>query len=194
VLRACRALPIRSLAAFAVTACLSTPALADHCPEEKIAAGDPETSLAGVNLEEGTFDDVSARLGPPAKHNEGRHPDDPSGSGWATYEWKRGGATIKMDAEFFTSASGTRVVGMDAVTVSGEASEQVPGTGRGVKLGDGLDRVKQIYGPKYVEGTVNGPKLGQRTITYCFSDETELSLGFDKAGHVVALRLVAPAE
>jgi hypothetical protein len=189
-----RALCLRGLAAFAVTACLWTAVPADHCPEERIAAGDPETSLAGVDLEEDTFEAVRARLGAPAKHDEGRQADDPPGSGWATYEWKRGRATIKLDAEFYTSGSGTKVVGMETVTVSGEASDQVPGTGRGVKLGDGLDRVKQIYGAKYVEGTVNGPKLGQRTITYCFSDETELTLGFDKAGHVVALSLAAPAD
>jgi hypothetical protein len=189
-----RAAAIRLGVALGVMACAWNVLQADHCPEEKIAAGDPETSLAGVNLEEDTFEDVRTRLGPPAKQNEGRQADDPPGSGWATYEWKRGRVTIKLDGEFYTSGSGSRVVGMEAVTLSGEAGDPTPGTGRGLKLGDGVERVKQLYGAKFVEGGMSGSKLGQRTITYCFSDGTELAVGFDKSGRVTAVRLAAPAE
>jgi hypothetical protein len=83
---------------------------------------------------------------------------------------------------------------LEVVRVSGEPSAQVSGTGRGLKLGDPFERATRLYGTAYVEGTVNGPRLGTRTITYCFSDETELSLGLDGAHQVVAIRLASSVE
>lgn len=174
--------------------CLTTWLYADHCPDDKMADGEPEQALAGISFEHDRIENVLARFGTPAKHDEGRDNDYPVGSGWASYEWKRGRATITVSTEFYTADSGARVEGMEVVELSGEPSGQAQGTGRGLRLGDSFDRTTKLYGTRYVEGTVNGPLLGKRMITYCFSDETELSLGFNGAGVLVAIRLAPSIE
>jgi len=175
-------------------ACLTTRLQADHCPEDRVTSGEPEQSLAGVSFEHDTIERLLTRLGKPAKHEEGHDPDYPVGSGWASYEWKRGRTTINVATEFYTAESGARIEGLEVVELLGDPSDQVPGTGRGLRLGDALDRATKLYGTRYVEGTVNGPKLAKRTITYCFTDETEPSLGLNDTGVVVAMRLAPSAE
>ena len=172
--------------------CLTTGVLADHCPEDKLTSGEPEHVLVNISIKHDTIQSVFANLGTPTKRKEGRHSNDPAGSGWAEYTWKRPDYTITVSTEFHTTDSVTRVEVLEIVTLSGEPATQVRGTGRGLRLGDEFARATDLYGTTYVAGTVTGPQLADRTITYCFSDNTELSMGFDDAGRLVSMRL-APA-
>jgi hypothetical protein len=43
-----------------------------------------------------------------------------------------------------------------------------------------------------VEGHVTGPEIGERTVTYCYDDGIELSVGYDHADTVTAIRVTAP--
>ena len=43
-----------------------------------------------------------------------------------------------------------------------------------------------------MEGQVTGPEIGDRTVTYCYDDGIELSVGYDSADVVTAIRVTAP--
>ena len=185
---------IQRLVVAAVLVFAARVAWADHCPEDRTASAAPETSLAGVDVIRDKVPDVLARLGKPTSHKEGREADYPVGSGWADYEWKYSRATVSMSTEFYTSDTGARVEAVELIQMSGTSSRAPLCTGKGLRLGDEVKRVLALYGTTYVEGTVNGPELGKRTMTYCFSDETELSIGLTADSHVVAMWLHAPVE
>ena len=184
----------RTILAAAVLVFAARVASADHCPEARTTNAPPETSLAGVDFGRDKLPDVVARLGKPTNHKEGRDDSDPAGSGWSEYEWKQRKVTVSVSTEFYTADTGGRVEAVEVIQLSGAASRVDLGTGRGLRLGDDLNRVVAVYGATYVEGTVNGPQLGKQTMTYCFSDDTELSVGLDPNHRVVAIRLQAPVE
>jgi len=169
------------------------PVLADHCPEEKTTNVPSEHLLAGVDVTQAKLPDVVRVLGNPNKHEEGAGEGYPPGSGWGEYKWKHGATTVKVSTEFYTSESGARVESVEVVQISG-ARSSLKGTGKGLQLADTEAQMTDLYGVTFVNGTVNGRELGARTITYCFEDETELSVGLDKAGRVAVIRLMGPIE
>src|SRR5882724_4399605 len=163
--------------------------LADHCPDEALADGVSEHVLAGIDLVNGKLEQVQAIFGAPSDSQEGTGPDYPEGSGYVAYEWKATGTVLSLDTEFYHDEGGRRVESLVAAKITGTPSSRRLGTGRGLRLGDTWKRAQRLYGHRFVDGTVNGPRLGTKTITYCFSDDTELEVGLDADGRVVGLRL-----
>jgi hypothetical protein len=165
----------------------------DHCPEENIAAGASEHLLAGLDVTRAQLPEVIRALGRPNKHQEGTFEGDPHGSGWGQYKWKHGATVVKVLTEFYTSETAAKVESIGAIEISG-ARSGIKGTGKGLKLADTEPKLTGLYGTRFVRGTVNGPELGLRTLTYCFEDEIELSVGLDSAGRIAVIRLLAPNE
>jgi mRNA-degrading endonuclease RelE of RelBE toxin-antitoxin system len=64
-------------------------------------------------------------------------------------------------------------------------------TGRGLSLGDSLDKVKQIYGSRFYR--YKEPD-GRLMIQFQWKDETLLTTYLDSEGKVVEIRLLAPIE
>ena len=158
---------------------------ADHCPEESIAVGRSESHLAGISFERGEFPGVMSRYGPPTSSAETRDPDYP-GSGDARYVWQVESARLEVCTMFYHE-SDRRVESVISVRVEGEAGVSTLQTGRGLRLGDSIDRAIELYGTVLYRGSVNGPTLPGEIRTFCFPDESELSVGVDAKGKVTAM-------
>jgi hypothetical protein len=130
---------VRPILAAAVLVFLARVASADHCPEDKTTNAPPETSLAGVDFNRDKLPDVVGRLGKPSSHKEGRDESYPAGSGWAEYEWKKGGATVSVSSEFYTADTGGRVEAVEVIQLAGTATRLRLGTGKGLRLGDEMN-------------------------------------------------------
>jgi hypothetical protein len=152
-----------------------------------------EHVLSGIDLVEGTLQQVRSRFGAPTEMKEGVYPQDPPGSGYALYRWQLRNAILTVDTDFYHDEGGRRVETLVAATLTGARPDHRLGTSRGLRLGDTWARARRLYGRRFVNGTVNGPKVGPRTVTFCFSDETELEIGLGPGERVVSLRL-APSQ
>jgi hypothetical protein len=183
----------RLLATTIVLLGFFTSALADHCPDDSIAAGLSETELARIGFERGKFPKVLQRYGPPGSIEEKTDASFPSGSGEARYSWKVGTARLKVFTMFYNDGN-RRVESVVAVRVDGNAAVRDLQTKRGLRLGDDFGRVLEIYGRTFMNGRVNGPELPGKTRTICFSDETELGVGVDASGKVIAIWLAPSIE
>ncbi len=87
-----------------------------------------------------------------------------------------------------------RVESVVSVRIDGTEAVRDLQTKRGLRLGDSFDRVRELYGPTFKNGRVNGPELPGNTRTVCFSNETELEVGVDTNGRVVAIWLAPSIE
>jgi len=125
--------------------------------------------------------DVRDQLGKPSKAKWVLD----EGSSWAKYKWLRGETAIAVSG---------RAEAIDIVQISGDRTQEVAGTGRGLALGDTRERVEALYGTTYVDGRVHAPEIGDHTRTYCFEDRTELSVGLDGEERVMAIRLTVPQD
>ena|GEM_PF-4379027 len=170
-----------------------SPCFADHCPEALIAQGVPEHGLSGIDLVTGTLQQVRSRFGAPTETREGTDPQDPPGSGYVLYKWKVRDAVLTVDTGFYHDKAGRRVETLVAATLAGTQRDPQLGTSRGLRLGDTWGHARRLYGGRFVNGTVNGPKVGPKTVTFCFSDETELEIGLGPNGRIIGLRL-APSQ
>jgi hypothetical protein len=102
---------------------------------------------------------------------------------WVKYKWTRGEAALGVSGQADQ---------IQILQVSGEHADPAYATGRGLRLGDSRTRVEALYGTTFVEGHVTGPEIGERTVTYCYVDGVELSVGYDSADAVTAIRVTAP--
>jgi hypothetical protein len=169
------------------------PVRADHCPDDSIATGPSETELAQIGFERGNFPKVLQRYGPPVSVEEKTDKSYPSGSGEARYSWRVGTAKLEVLTMFYKDGQ-KRVESVVAVRVDGAAAVRDLQTKRGLRLGDDFSRVLKLYGPTFMNGRVNGPELPGKTRTVCFKDETELGVGVDTSGRVIAISLAPSIE
>jgi hypothetical protein len=168
---------------LAALALLAGPVRADECPADKILTGPSERTLAGFDIRKETIPDLIARLGKPPKSKMVIDLSDFDGPGWVKHKWTRGETGIGV--------SGHRET-IQILQVSNDHGDPGYATGRGLRLGDDRERVVDLYGTTFVEGRVTGPEIGLKTVTYCYDDGIELSVGLDDADYVTAIRVTAP--
>ncbi len=175
-------------------------AIADHLPANLQAHGKPENTLAGINLEASTPDEVRRKFGPPT-----RSVKVPNNPGWTGYLWQT--ASILLEVEVTKGRTTDYVDRVTIVRMNGESPTSVwtippPSTGRGLRLGDTLDTLKSLYGNRFqlskqasVPATTD-PFLsvpGNETAVVQWTPiEFTLTAGFDSLGRIVALRLSPP--
>jgi hypothetical protein len=166
-------------------------ASADHLPEELLASGKPETILAGIDLKTTKLKDVMRKYGSPAREKSWI-----SGTG---YVWQLPHAKIELSVN--RGRLGTQI---RAIYIEGTASESVGSTGRGLKLGDDVKKLKRIYGGKFELQTLRNEPSENRieftgvsvanqriTIQWRLEDFT-LTVGFDGNGKIIAMWLILP--
>jgi hypothetical protein len=168
-------------------------ARADHCPEESVAAGKPETRLAGIDLSGAHIEDLVRRFGAPAKVAAGPCHDCEPGTGANITAWRVEGATVTAFSEYYHDGAGKKIETVLRIRIEGLPPARGLRTGRGAGLGDSAARIQSIYGRRYLAHPVNGAKLAGTMRTYCFSDETELGLGFS-GGRVTSMELSISEE
>ena len=167
--------------------------VADHCPDETIAPGNPDMVLAGINMSTAHIEDVIARYGPPSARNHEPVEGGPPGSGSADYAWQIGRATLTASTEFYRDESGKKIESVLVLRVHGPESSGRLQTGRGVGLGDPVAKVKSVYGSTYLDRTINAPRPSGTKVVYCYSDETELVFGIEQ-GRVSTIVLFISEE
>ncbi len=122
----------------------------------------------------------------------------PNNPVWVGYRWQLGRATLEV---------GTANGRITDVYVAGTAEGTASRTGAGLKLGDGLDRLKALYGPKFddrvypdmheiMHRSDRVPYSGiweRRRVTIQWaSPEYTLTAGIDERGRIVSLWLLRP--
>jgi hypothetical protein len=175
-------------------------AIADHLPAKLQARGKPENTLAGINLERDTPDEVRRKFGPPTKTIKA-----PNNPGWTGYLWQT--ADTRLEVEVTKGRTRDYLGGITIVRMNGESSTSVwttlpPSTGRGLKLGDTLDTLKKLYGnrlqlskqapvPADTDPFLSVPGVETAVVQWSPIEFT-LNAGFDNQGRIIALRLNPP--
>jgi len=182
-----------SLLSLFVLICFTATGLGDHCPEERQARGKAEISLAGVAFGRGRFPEVLKRYGQPDSGREYTNATYPEGSGEATYLWKIGDGQLEINTMFYHRQN-SRIESVTAIRVEGDSD--VPGwqTGRGLGLGDGFNKVIQLYGSVFLEGTAIELRTASHKVTLCFSNETRLGVELNNDNNITAIQLVLSIE
>ncbi len=104
---------------------------------------------------------------------------------WVKHKWTRSDSVLSV------SGLADRI---HIIHIGSEHADRTYATGRGLRLGDDRRRVEELYGTTFVEGHVTGPEIGERTVTYCYDDGIELSVGYNGADTVTAIRVTRPVE
>jgi hypothetical protein len=191
---------MRKIFGLALLLILAASAVADHLPEKSLARGKPETTLAGINLESTTLDEVLRKYGPPT-----RTITVPNNPQWTGYLWQTVETRLELDV---TAGAGGKhyLGGISVVRIGGgsaPAKASSDATGSGLKLGDGLDALKRIYGSRFqlsrqpdIPAATSKPFLavpGSQTATVQWTPaEFTLTVGLNSGGRIVALRLQPP--
>jgi hypothetical protein len=174
-------------------------AIADHLPAKFQARGKPENILAGINLEHGNPAAVLQSLGPPT-----RKVTVPNNPQWTGYLWDS--PTTRLEVEVSRGNGKDYLNRVTIVRLGGEAAPATKtareSTGRGLKLGDALDRLKKLYGNRFqlskqtpVPVTTDpfGSIPGVETAVVQWTPiEFTLTAGFDSQGQIIALSLDPP--
>ena len=172
-----------TLSSLAVCLLLANGARAGTCPADKIIAGPSDRTLAGFDISRDTISGVETRMGKPQKSKYVFSDFDADGPKWVKRKWTRGETALAV------SGQADRI---QILQVSSDHADPAYATGRGLRLGDDRRRVEELYGATFVAGHVTGPEIGERTVTYCYDDGIELSVGYDHADTVTAIRVTAP--
>jgi hypothetical protein len=180
------------LLGLAVFVCISN-AQADHCPESSITAGTPDLVLASIDLSHAHIEDVINRFGVAASSNEAPVEGGPSGSGSGTHVWQIGRARLTAATEFYRDKSGKKIESVLMLSVEGPDRATALQTGRGVGLGDTPGKIKSVYGPQFLNKSINAPRPVGTMLGYCFSDESELVFGIEQ-GRVTSIMLYISEE
>ena len=171
-----------------------TAARADHLPERLLAQGNPEISLAGINLKTTKLDGVIRKYGPPTR--ELRVPNNPT---WTGYLWEFPHAKLEIGVNGVSS--GTQI---EDVYIEGTATGTLASTGRGLRLGDDIATLQRIYGNNFElsSRSADAPRTrteftgvtgAHHTATVQWrSDEFTLTVGFNDEGKVTAMWLILP--
>lgn len=171
---------------------------ADHLPKRLHAAGKAETKLAGLSItKDGVSVSEAIRLyGEPTEKKVSTK--DPV---WIGYRWTLGKALLEV-----ATANG-RITG---VYVEGTGDGPVSKTGAGLKLGDGLTRLRALYGPKFEDRVYPNMRIGadirhrsdripytgvweNRRVTIQWENpEYTLTAGLDERNRIASLWLLRP--
>ncbi len=164
---------LRTLAILALL--LTSLLLAQTVPN---AAGQPESSLAGIDPNHTTIDAIQQMYG--LQEAVFAVPPDPYPEGTKLYKWGRLTVTLKVLTE--PSANGEVI---RAISIEGEGepgNKPIHKTGRGLKLGDKGSEIKKIYGVEPVNGQA----------TMLWKDGTTLLVTLNEKGRVSKLELRVP--
>ncbi len=146
---------------------------ADHLPDQLHATGKPETQLAGLSITkdgESVSEAIKLYGEPTEKEVAANNPP------WTGYRWKLGKTTLEV---------GTVNGRMTDIHVEGTADGPLSRTGAGLKLGDGVNRLKAIYGPRF--------QNQDRRVTIQWREpEYTLTAGLDDRGRIISLWLLRP--
>lgn len=173
--------------------CASATVWADHCPEERQASGEAETTLADISFGRGRFTEVLNLYGPPDSGEERTDATYPEGSGEAGYSWSLNGGQLEVFTLFY-HRNNLRIESAVSVRIEGDTGKPEWQTGRGLRPGDSFDKVVKLYGSTFLEGIVSGSQAPGPKATVCFSNETVLSVEIDKEGKVTVIRLAPSIE
>lgn len=152
---------------------------ADHLPPELQARGRPEKKLARIHLEQTRLADVIRMYGKPSKIEKQPSPPDIT---MIDYYWNlsRGKLHLLMVQDFIS-----------LVEVEGSAGSAWLQTSRGLKIGDNLDDLRRLYGPRYKVRKVPSANVHEVIIQWR-SEEFSLIAELDKKGRIKRLSLYAP--
>jgi hypothetical protein len=171
---------------------LFTSALAEHLPEALLARGKPESSLAGINLKRAKLADVVRMYGPAT-----RRVTAPNNPDWIGYVWEK--SAVKLEIGF----QGPNKSGViDSIYVQGMGGGPMGTTGAGLKLGDSIETLKRIYGPRFQETKARkvpqhrkefmGMEQSHLVTLQWKSLEFTLMAGLNSSGKIEALQLMPP--
>jgi hypothetical protein len=152
---------------------------ADHLPPELQARGRPEKELARIHLEHTMLADVIRMYGKPSKVEKQPSPPDIA---MTDYYWNlsRGRLHLLMVQNYIS-----------LVEIEGSLESVWSQTGRGLKIGDDLNDVRRIYGPRYKVRKIPSADIHEVIIQWR-SKEFSLIVGLDKKGRIKSLSLYAP--
>jgi len=192
----------KTLSAEVVLLLLCAALLGDHLPETKLARGNSEMVLAGIDIssflvpdEHGMHHDdfrtrvpdVVAKFGRFSRREiRGDTPGKETGE--CEYVWAK--PHVQLATTIFCSEDGsTDLTGIHHVVVSGTSREAKWKTGAGVGLGDSISDIRRAYGSRYVVYHTLPEKT--RELMLQWPDGTELSFRFDSSGRInyVSLRV-----
>ncbi len=161
-----------------LTAVIAPIAPADHLPEGKRAQGKGESVLCGIDLQHASLEDLTKLLGEPTAVREDAR------------VWKTQNVKVEVGIDRVLNPDNT--LGqyyVSYVEVWGRKPDGKFGrTGRGLALGDTIERLRALYGNRYVE---KGSK-GVQTVSIEWRDTTWLDVEFDGTGHVNHIKLLSP--
>ena len=169
---------------------LSSTSHADHLPDNLQARGTPETTLAGIHLTEHTkIADVIRLYGKPTEV-KGSESDNPNIASSYDYYWIRPGLDLHVLVERLErKIPGWEYVSLVEVDVG--TSRRVAKTGRGLKVGDSMKKLKRIYGNRFKIRDI--PKLKIHDVMIQWRrEEFSLVATLDEHGRITALALAAP--
>jgi hypothetical protein len=162
---------------------------ADHLPQEKQALGKAEHVLAGVNVYKGKVADAVRRFGTPARIEDQTDSDYPDGSGEKTYHWELAGLRLQLATVYRTDSKRHAVIESppQIVDVWGGLSTSSAGrTGAGLRLGQTLQDVIRVYGPRFQQN--------DSSVVLQWADDTMLVIDFDGSGRIAHMHLEASVE
>ena len=152
---------------------------ADHLPPELQARGRPEKKLARIHLEQTKLADVIRMYGKPSKVEKQPSPSDIA---LTDYYWNlsKGRLHLLMVQDYIS-----------LVEVEGSAGSAWLQTGRGLRIGDNLDDLRRIYGPRYKVRNIPSANIHDVMVQWR-SKEFSLIVELDKKGRIKKLSLSAP--
>ena len=152
---------------------------ADHLPPELQARGRPEKKLARIHLEQTKLADVIRMYGKPSKVEKQPSPPDIA---LTDYYWNlsKGRLHLLMVQDYIS-----------LVEVEGSAGSAWLQTGRGLRIGDNLDDLRRIYGPRYKVRNIPSANIHDVMVQWR-SKEFSLIVELDKKGRIKKLSLSAP--
>ena len=166
------------LAVLGLLMVASTVADADHLPDNRVARGKADSILCGIDVKNSSVAALSKLLGKPTVVRSD------------TRIWKT--ANVKVEVGIDQALNGDNSPGalyISYVEVWGTKPDGKLGrTGKGLALGDTIDRLREVYGTRYIEKLANGV----HTVSIEWRDTTGLQVEFDKNGRVNHMRLLAP--
>jgi hypothetical protein len=174
---------------LAILLFLATSARPDHAPEWLVSPAVPETTLAGLSVDDDTtVADIERRFGKAdavkVVAEDGTETE---------YSWHLANSDLSVTTMHPAGAKQATQTIYTVQVVRREGKSSSVRTGAGVPLGANLDALVRAYGSRYM---TSWRKLSSEsaTVTFVFSNETELSAGFSDSGTIISFLLVESQE
>jgi hypothetical protein len=177
-----------SFVSFMLACALAKPALTDHAPEWLLSKVQPETRLAGIAVGETTVAGAERRFG--RAHTSRLVSEDGTET---EYTWHLALSELRVTTMHPPRAPRENQVIYAIEVRQREGRQSKARTGAGVSVGTTLDALVDAYGTRYMTSWRN-LSAESATVTFIFSNETELSAGFSDSGRIISLLLVESQE